>query len=464
MMRSGWVSVSVAFGLLMGGLFCGSAIAEKTTKIENNIRAELVTNPERAILSVRFLRPLREKLSEITFTVNGRPLKSQWFSFPAKGQISEVVALLDVGDPARAVQIRDGKEMMLLLGATRKEHQHFVFGSYAATPNLFSPANGDSRELVSMIAMAAPLAEPSNLSAALLSTIISLGQTKGDRRVVLVFTDGHNDSAVGWDRVEAVAQAADVAISFILSSSSRGVDISVLTQVAARTGGNVVAAENSDNFLREPLATIETGGTALAPLRDQRQFFWENTTEVVASIAHGPRKLELAAPVTLPNADFVETVSFLAQDTKVRLVVLGSLAGLAGLVGLAVFLRRYRRKHGLDEAVHPQRSGPPLLGESAPANGLTRVTVILKTEEGIAYPLQTPVAHIGRSTDNEVIISDPAVSRLHAIMRCKESGQYSIENRSSNGTFVNNKPIDVADLVEGDLITIGSVTLKYFPV
>ena len=87
-----------------------------------------------------------------------------------------------------------------------------------------------------------------------------------------------------------------------------------------------------------------------------------------------------------------------------------------------------------------------------------------KASSGVAYPVQRAITHIGRSTENEIIISDPAVSRLHAIMRRQSSGGYSIENRSDNGTFVNDESIELIDLAEGDMITIGTVTLRYLPI
>ncbi|NGX99208.1 MAG: hypothetical protein G4V63_29625, partial [Candidatus Afipia apatlaquensis] len=305
-------------GLSISGALCG-ALSQTSVKVESNIRAELVVNPKRAILSLRFLKPVTDPLSTIIFSVNGRPLESQWFSFPTQGQSSEVVALLDLGDPDRADQIRDSKSMMLLLGATRKEYQHFVFGGYAATGSMFSPTSADPRELVSMVTMSAPLAEPSNLTAALLSAIISLEKTKGDRRAVLVFTDGHNDSAVTFDRVAEAAQAADVAISFILSSSSRSVDVPALVRLAERTGGNIVSADLADNFLRNPMQTIETGGTALAPFEQVRKYFWEKKTDVVASISFGQKTLDLVSPAEIKDANIMETVNFLARDSRAQI-------------------------------------------------------------------------------------------------------------------------------------------------
>jgi hypothetical protein len=460
--------VAVLVSLLSAAACGAGAGSQGTIKFADNIRADLVANQKQAIVTVRSLKPEADAVSNVTFSANGRPIASQWIPFPAPGQSSEVVALLDVGDPNRAIQIRDNKSMMLLVGATRKQYQHYAFGTYGASAALLAPASGNPQELAAMIAMAAPLTEPSNLSAALLSTIASIEPTnKEDRRAVLVFTDGHNDSAVSIERVMNAARAADVAISFVLSSSSRAVDVPVLARLAENTGGNLVSAERSDSFLRNPLQTVETGGTALASIEQSRKFIWDHDSYVTASISYGPKTLTLTTPAVFSDASIMETAQYLARDSNARVLAATATAAIGLLICFVLPFRRWRKTDEYELDGRPQRSGPPVLdrtGDDDRQKPPQPIVAILESETGVAYPVQSPITHIGRSTENEVIISDPAVSRLHAIMRRQSSGQYSIENRSDNGTFVNDQSIEVADLVEGDLIKIGSVTLRYLPV
>jgi pSer/pThr/pTyr-binding forkhead associated (FHA) protein len=62
---------------------------------------------------------------------------------------------------------------------------------------------------------------------------------------------------------------------------------------------------------------------------------------------------------------------------------------------------------------------------------------------------------IGRLPDNMMIIDHPAVSGRHARVY-KEGNHYVLEDlKSTNGTFVNDKPIARHALLEGDLILIG---------
>ena len=68
---------------------------------------------------------------------------------------------------------------------------------------------------------------------------------------------------------------------------------------------------------------------------------------------------------------------------------------------------------------------------------------------------------IGRLPGNTVIIDHPAVSGRHARVY-REVNDYVLEDlKSTNGTFVNDKPIERHLLLEGDLILIGTHTLSF---
>ncbi|MDG5815130.1 FHA domain-containing protein [Chitinispirillales bacterium ANBcel5] len=62
---------------------------------------------------------------------------------------------------------------------------------------------------------------------------------------------------------------------------------------------------------------------------------------------------------------------------------------------------------------------------------------------------------IGRSEQNEISLSHPLVSRVHARFRSGPDGYELIDNGSTNGTYVNGKAIRRAEVFEGDVIHIG---------
>ena len=68
---------------------------------------------------------------------------------------------------------------------------------------------------------------------------------------------------------------------------------------------------------------------------------------------------------------------------------------------------------------------------------------------------------IGRTPENDLIVSDLGVSRKHAELRKSQSGGYQIIDLGShNGTFVNGSRVEQAELTEDDIIAIGHATLR----
>ncbi|MDQ3874166.1 MAG: FHA domain-containing protein [Actinomycetota bacterium] len=69
---------------------------------------------------------------------------------------------------------------------------------------------------------------------------------------------------------------------------------------------------------------------------------------------------------------------------------------------------------------------------------------------------------IGRSPDCDIFLDDVTVSRKHAVL-LERDGVFVIEDQGSlNGTFVNRKRIESAELEDGDELQIGKYRLTFF--
>jgi pSer/pThr/pTyr-binding forkhead associated (FHA) protein len=89
--------------------------------------------------------------------------------------------------------------------------------------------------------------------------------------------------------------------------------------------------------------------------------------------------------------------------------------------------------------------------------------LILNVDEGKLQDcaLGTHPVSIGRLPGNTVVIDHPAVSGRHARVS-REGSEYVLEDlQSTNGTFVNDKPIARHTLLEGDIIVLGKHTLSF---
>lgn len=68
---------------------------------------------------------------------------------------------------------------------------------------------------------------------------------------------------------------------------------------------------------------------------------------------------------------------------------------------------------------------------------------------------------IGRLPDNMIVIDNPAVSGRHARVY-REGHHYVLEDlKSTNGTFVNDRPIARHTLLEGDVVLVGKHSLTF---
>ncbi len=76
-------------------------------------------------------------------------------------------------------------------------------------------------------------------------------------------------------------------------------------------------------------------------------------------------------------------------------------------------------------------------------------------------PLDRGVVHVGRGLTADVYLDDTSISRRHAIIVPHGSGRRILDDRSLNGTFVNGRRVERADLHDGDVIIIGRFELIY---
>lgn len=77
------------------------------------------------------------------------------------------------------------------------------------------------------------------------------------------------------------------------------------------------------------------------------------------------------------------------------------------------------------------------------------------------YPLNKPRFNIGRHSDNDIILKEPRISRLHAQIILNDQEIFIQDMNSKNGTFNGEKRIDLHALQLGDVIVIASFELSF---
>jgi pSer/pThr/pTyr-binding forkhead associated (FHA) protein len=82
----------------------------------------------------------------------------------------------------------------------------------------------------------------------------------------------------------------------------------------------------------------------------------------------------------------------------------------------------------------------------------------------LVIQLGSDVLHIGRGLSADLHLDESSVSRRHAIVVPRAAGARILDDRSSNGTFVNGRRVQQAELRNGDVIVLGRVVLRYLEV
>ncbi len=101
-------------------------------------------------------------------------------------------------------------------------------------------------------------------------------------------------------------------------------------------------------------------------------------------------------------------------------------------------------------------------GESLPTLRVRQCTLGIVTGEGTRErTFDREEIALGAMDDNDVVLSDPTVSRYHCKIRQEDSGYVLVDLRSTNGTFVNNVRIREAFLSPGCTIQVGQNKLKF---
>jgi pSer/pThr/pTyr-binding forkhead associated (FHA) protein len=85
-------------------------------------------------------------------------------------------------------------------------------------------------------------------------------------------------------------------------------------------------------------------------------------------------------------------------------------------------------------------------------------------EETRLLKLDSKLTHIGRGAASEVRFEEHRVSRNHAIVVLHGRHARVLDNRSSNGTFVNGRRIVATNLHDGDVIRLGAIAIQYIAI
>ena len=93
-----------------------------------------------------------------------------------------------------------------------------------------------------------------------------------------------------------------------------------------------------------------------------------------------------------------------------------------------------------------------------------RLVVVKGSDEGRTVTLQKPAVAIGTLGESDLILTDPTVSRKHAVVEEKADGYVIRDLGSTNGTFLDGVRIREGYLSPGSVIRLGKTEIAFSPV
>lgn len=81
--------------------------------------------------------------------------------------------------------------------------------------------------------------------------------------------------------------------------------------------------------------------------------------------------------------------------------------------------------------------------------------VVKGLEEGVTQPFSEDCVTIGRRADNHLVIDEDNISRRHVSIERRGDQYFICDLGSANGTYLNNRRTDMAQLGDGDRLRIG---------
>ncbi|MCL2150649.1 MAG: FHA domain-containing protein [Coriobacteriia bacterium] len=116
---------------------------------------------------------------------------------------------------------------------------------------------------------------------------------------------------------------------------------------------------------------------------------------------------------------------------------------------------------GQTESFDPLELSAGEITYSLEAHGNLQLTITKGPYKGGVFYLEEFPVTIGRDTECDIFLNNRTVSRQHAIIERQGDRVVVRDNHSLNGTWVNEKIVDEAELHDGAILQIGTFFMRF---
>jgi pSer/pThr/pTyr-binding forkhead associated (FHA) protein len=128
-----------------------------------------------------------------------------------------------------------------------------------------------------------------------------------------------------------------------------------------------------------------------------------------------------------------------------------------------IFLKIDKEKEAKAQAqsqAQPEKSAPAQEAPK-PANNRPRLCLISGPLAGKMFQLQQDEILLGRTDENDIILTHPSISRNHAKISVQNGTYHIVDLGSANGVRVNGEEFGKSSLKPGDKVDLGHVRLRF---
>ena len=387
-------------------------------------------------------------VKDVSLKIAGKPSQidpKNLSVYPASGQTTAILFLVDVSDPKRKDTV-EKKNVAIIneMLAAQKPYEKVGIAVFDSDLEVLVPISSDQAATKEAVKNIKAKGLATEFYKNILSAIEILKKTDATRKGLVILSDGKDEDRayMPQDVVNAAKTAGVVILSLgYLEKPTDSPYLQNLQRLADDTFGVYYNATDSKlpaDFATQPFSFVEKGGRVSFP-------YGENIGKQPVTIVLGTKSnkgVDLNVEVDFPDnrSSFQKVIDY-CKSYWIELSI-GVLVLIALLISIILFIRRMRRNRRV-KVVYAQ------LDEM---DGLDTRHELTKT-----------ASTIGRSSDNDIQLSNDSISSHHAeIHRRREGDFYIVDLASSNGVYVNGNRVTQVELHHGDLIELGEVRLHFY--
>ena len=414
----------------------------------------------------------------VSATLAGRPLALKAIGrADSVGEEGTYLFLVDISKSLKKDQFEALRKGLADWVSSLGEDDRFGLITFGESVQVLTEIGVDRKGFLEALPTLKPTDNWTHLNLALLRGLEMSRRLDEDlptRRMIVVISDGIEDSLGGASREELLARFREASIpvyalgySALPLTDKKKEGLTHLGEMARSSGGDVVVVEGAKDFdqgYRKLRARIERSWVAHFALQGQT---FEEEARLQLLLRSGSRLLSdervvrlapvpVPASATAPSGDSPQGLPEPKGSPWPGLLI----AAGALLLAFAFLLRFRRRKE--DHEPSPPVEGPAQV--VAKGGSRLKLTVVRGAQPSRVFDLNIDGALVvGRSAAKAglVLEKDLGISGAHLQISDREGVLYVEDLHSTNGTFLNGVALDGAyRLKDGDLLLLGGTELR----